>query len=92
MTHLEKTEAELRRYDHVLVDFSARQRPDGDVELVISLKTDVDGAHTYVAPLHSRDIESSQFPWNFQRYLYDCLHDYMVELFLRTPQTSEQHA
>ena len=24
-----------------------------------------------------------------QRYLYDCLHDYLVEMFLRTPQSRE---
>ena len=31
-----------------------------------------------------------QFPWTFQRYLYDCMHDYLVEMFLRTPQNREQ--
>jgi len=45
--------------------------------------------HVYYAPLHRRDIENEQFPWHFQRYLYDCLHDYMVELFVRTPQSRE---
>jgi hypothetical protein len=25
----------------------------------------------------------------FQRYLYDCMHDYLVEMFIRTPQTRE---
>ena len=34
-------------------------------------------------------VESSQFAWSFQRYLYDCLHDYMVELFSRTPQSRD---
>ena len=50
------------------------------------------GAHTYVAPIHPRDIEHPQFPWTFQRYLYDCLHDYVVELFLHTPQSRDEGA
>jgi hypothetical protein len=37
--------------------------------------------------VHERDIEHSQFPWTFQRYLYDCMHDYLVEMFLHTPQS-----
>jgi hypothetical protein len=38
-----------------------------------------------VAPLHARDLAHPQFPWTFQKFLYDCLHDYMIELFIRTP-------
>jgi len=89
VTPLERVQTELLRYDHMLVNFAARERDDGDVELVISLKQEVPGAHTYIAPLHPRDIENAQFAWNLQRYLYDCLHDYQVELFLRTPQSRE---
>ncbi|MCW5978690.1 MAG: hypothetical protein KIT09_11465 [Bryobacteraceae bacterium] len=89
MSPLEKVERELRRYEHPLVDFSARETPESGVELVIALKIDVPGVHTYYAPLHPRDIEQSQFTWNFQRYLYDCLHDYLVELFTRTPQSRD---
>ena len=85
-------EIELRRYDHVLMNFGARPTDDGGVELLISLKEDVSGAHTYVAPIHPRDIEHPQFPWTFQRYLYDCLHDYVVELFLHTPQSRDERA
>ena len=88
MTALEKVEAELRRYDHALVDFSAREK-DGGVELVIEVKNRDLGLHTYYAPIHPRDIEHSQFPWTFQRYLYDCLHDYLVEMFIRTPQSRD---
>ncbi len=83
---LAKVEAELRRYQHALVDFSARER-DGAIELVIELKNLELGLHTYYAPLHPRDIEHPQFPWTLQRYIYDCLHDYLVEMFIRTPQT-----
>jgi len=90
LTPLEKVRAELTRYEHVLVDFSARENHRGEVELLITLKRAVPDAHTYVAPLHPRDIEGSQFAWNFQRYLYDCMHDYLVELFIRTPQSRDQ--
>lgn len=86
MTALEKVRAEVARYEHSLLDFSARQKPDGAVELVIALKHALPDVHTYYAPIHPRDIGHPQFPWTFQKYLYDCLHDYLVELFVRTPQ------
>jgi len=89
VTPLEKVQAELRRYDHALMDFSAREH-NGSVELVIELKNGDLGLHTYYAPVHLRDIENSQFPWTMQRYLYDCLHDYLVEMFVRTPQSRDQ--
>jgi len=90
VTPLALVQSELERYEHLLLKFCARDRGDGQVELVISLKQEAPGAHVYVAPLHPRDIESGQFTWNFQRHLYDCLHDYLVELFLRTPQSRDQ--
>ena len=62
MSALEKVEAELHRYEHALVDFSARER-EGSIELVIELKNRELGLHTYYAPLHPRDIEHPQFPW-----------------------------
>ena len=83
---LAKVRAELARYEHALVDFSAREK-NGAIELVIQVKHRDLGLHTYYAPLHARDIEHSQFPWTLQRYLYDCLHDYLVEMFIRTPQS-----
>ena len=86
MTPLEKVLAETRRYEHALLNFSAREH-NGGVELVIALKDNASGLHTYYAPLHARDIEHAQFPWTFQRYLYDCMHDYRVEMFLHTPQS-----
>jgi len=86
---LEKVRRELRRYEHRLLDFSAREKPDGVIELVIELKQKSPGVHTYYAPMHARDIAHPQFPWTLQRYLYDCLHDYLVELFLYTPQSRD---
>ena len=91
MTHLEKVEAELRRYQHALMDFSAREH-NGGIELVIELKNRDLGLHTYYAPIHSRDIEHAQFPWTLQSYLYACLHDYVVEMFTLTPQRRESRA
>ena len=91
MTSLEKVLAETARYEHALLEFSAREH-NGTVELIIRLKDSSLGLHTYYAPVHPRDIEHLQFPWTFQRYLYDCMHDYLVELFLRTPQMREVHS
>ena len=86
---LEKINTEIARYDHALLKFSSRQKADGAIELVIELKDGPPGIHTYYAPLHPRDIASPQFPWTFQRYLYDCMHDYLVEMFLHTPQSRD---
>ena len=88
VTGLDRVREELRRYDHLLLAFTAEDAGNG-VELIISLKEPRAGVHTYRAPEHERDIAHSQFPWNFQRYLYDCMHDYLVELFERTPQMRE---
>jgi hypothetical protein len=88
VTPLEKVLAETQRYEHALLRFSARDH-HGSVELVIEMKDPGLGLHTYYAPVHLRDIEHPQFPWTFQRYLYDCMHDYLVEMFLRTPQMRE---
>lgn len=85
MTPIERVRTELARYEHLLLDFDAEETPAG-VELVIRLKADVPGAHVYRAPLHPRDIAHAQFPWTFQKYLYDCLHDYLCEMFTRNPQ------
>ena len=88
MTPLEKVQTEIRRYDHAILQFSAREH-NGGLELVIQLKEPGPAVHTYYAPLHPRDIEHTQFPWTFQRYLYDCMHDYLVEMFLHTPQNRD---
>ena len=88
MSPLEMAQAETRRYEHPLLDFSAREH-NGVVELVIDCKRKDLGLHTYYLPLHARDFESAQFPWTFQRLLYDGMHDYFVEMFVRTPQMRE---
>ena len=86
MTPIDRVRAELARYDHLLLAFEAEADASGAVELIIRLKHDVPGAHVYRAPIHPRDIEHPQFAWTFQKYLYDCLHDYLCELFVTNPQ------
>jgi hypothetical protein len=80
---------EIDRYEHLLLDFSAEETAQG-VNLMIRLKQPVPGAHVYVAPIHARDLQHPQFTWTFQRYLYDCLHDYLCEMFTRNPQQMNQ--
>lgn len=75
----------LRLYDHPLLVFSARET-NGVIEVLIDLKNAATPVHTYVFPIHARDLDSPQFAWQLQRQLYDALHDYFIEMFLRTPQ------
>jgi hypothetical protein len=82
---LERVFAQLRLYEHPLLDFDARAKGDG-VELIIQFKNPRVPVHTYYFDLHPRDLDHTQFEWTFQRQLYDCLHDYLVEMFIRTPQ------
>jgi len=82
---LERVLAQLRLYDHPLLKFDARDKGD-NVEVIINFKNPDVPVHTYYFELHSRDLDHPQFEWSFQRQLYDCLHDYMVEMFIRTPQ------
>jgi hypothetical protein len=83
--HVARVREELARYEHLVLEFDVE--PDGDgAVLVIGLKQRHDGARAYRAAIHPRDIEHAQFAWTFQRFLYDCIHDYMAELFTRNPQ------
>ncbi len=83
--HVQKVLEQLKLYEHPVLNFDARQSGE-DVEVLISFKSPDVKVHTYVFPLHPRDIESPSFEWQFQRQLYDCLHDYFIEMFTRTPQ------
>lgn len=92
---LERVREQLRLYEHPLFDFEAQTKSDG-VEVLIHAKAlnqeasraaaDASGAHTYVLDLHPRDLDHPQFEWQFQRQFYDALHDYLIEMFVRTPQ------
>jgi hypothetical protein len=82
---------QLKLYDHPLVSFSARAKGEG-VEVILSPRFSEPRVHTYYYDLHPRDLEDPQFEWAFQRQLFDCLHDYLVEMFIRTPQHRKEHA
>jgi hypothetical protein len=85
VTRLDRVLAQLRLYEHPLLNFSARAKDEG-VELTIAFKDKSVPVHTYLIDLHPRDLDHPQFEWSFQRLLYDALHDYFVEMFIRTPQ------
>ena len=77
--------AQLRLYEHPLLDFSARAKGEA-VEVLIEFRNPPVPVHTYIFEMHPRDLDHPQFEWTFQRQLYDCLHDYLIEMFIRTPQ------
>lgn len=85
---LEKVRRELTRYEHPLFDFDARAAAEG-IEVEIRYKPPGVEVHTYYFLLRPREIEHAQFPWSFQRQLYDCLHDYVIEMFIRNPQRKD---
>ena len=82
---LERVLAQLRLYEHQLFAFDVRAKGEA-VEVIIKFKNPEIPVHTYYFELHPRDLDHPQFEWSFQRQLYDCLHDYLVEMFTRTPQ------
>lgn len=84
----EKVERELARYEHPLFRFSTEERQTG-VLLIIELREGLGFEHHYEIHLHEREITNPQFPWTFQKLLYDCLHDFVVEMFERNPQMRE---
>ena len=85
---LAKVERELERYEHPLFDFSARAVAKG-VEVEIRFRPAGVEVHNYQFLLQPRDIENKQFPWTFQRQLYDCLHDHIIEMFTCNPQRQD---
>ena len=82
---LQRVLDQLRLYEHPLLDFDAQVKDEG-VEVIIQFKNPSIPVHTYHFELHPRDLDHPQFEWTFQRQLYDCLHDYLIEMFTRTPQ------
>ena len=86
--YLEKVENELARYEHPLFDWEARSVERG-VEVNVRLK--YSGIHDdpYRFYLIPREIEAQAFQWDFQRQLYNYLHDYLVEMFTRSPHIKD---
>ena len=83
--NLQKVRDHLSLYEHPLLAFSARQSGER-IEILIDLKNASIPVHTYVLAIHPRDLDHLQFAWHLQRQLYDGLHDYFIEMFIRTPQ------
>jgi hypothetical protein len=88
---LERVLRQLSLYEHPLLAFDARAKGDA-VEVSIRFKDPATPVHVYYFDVHPRDLENKQFEWSFQRQLYDCLHDYFIEMFSRTPQTKRDNA
>jgi hypothetical protein len=86
---LERVRAQLALYEHPVLEFDAAAAGEA-VELIIRFKEPGVKVHTYSATLHPRDLDHPNFEWVFQRMLYDCLHDYFVEMFIRTPQDQKE--
>jgi len=84
----EKVRAELARYEHPLFVFGARAAAEG-VEVEIRYSPPEPQVHTYVFLLRPREIENGQFPWTLQKQLYDCLHDFIIEMFTCNPQRQD---
>ena len=77
---------ELLQYEHPLFEFSARAYGEESVEIIIDFRNKSLGLHTYYYQMHPRDLDHPQFRWTFQRQLYDCVHDYIIEMFTKNPQ------
>jgi hypothetical protein len=86
--HLDLVISQLSRYEHPLFDWEARSSPSG-VDITIKLKMEGIYNDVYRLSLKPREIEARGFEWDFQRQLYNCLHDYLVEMFTRSPHIAE---
>jgi len=83
---LERVREDLRLYDHPWFTFSAAAKGEGVIVRIIVREPLLASAPEYEFQLHPRDLDHPQFEWQFQRQLYDALHDYLMEMFTRTPQ------
>jgi hypothetical protein len=86
--YLRKVEKELCRYAHPLFKWEACAGSQG-VDIIISLKVGGLYDQPYQLCLKPREIEAQGFEWDFQRQLFNCLHDYLVEMFIRSPHITE---
>jgi hypothetical protein len=86
MSSIDRVRQELEKYEHPFFQFEAKENEEG-VELLIHSKVPDVLSPTYRITFNERDLKSSQFPWTFQKLLYDCLTDYIVELFTKSPMT-----
>ena len=84
MSSILRVQEELAKYEHPFFDFQARQKGEA-VEMVIRSRIPDVLSPEYRITLNERDIQNTQFQWTFQKLLYDCLTDYVVELFTKNP-------
>jgi len=83
--YLARVTRELNRYEHPLFQWTARAADKG-IEVIVSLKYRGIYDDPYRFYLTPRELEARAFEWDFQRQLYNYLHDYLVEMFTRSPQ------
>jgi hypothetical protein len=86
--YLAQVEKELGRYEHPLFQWEAKVAASG-IDVFVTLK--IEGLHddAYKFHLKPRELEARAFAWDFQRQLYNYLHDYLIEMFTRSPQILE---
>jgi hypothetical protein len=87
---LERVQQHLKLYEHPLVEFGAREQAES-IEVSISPRFTQPPVHTYYFEVHPRDLNDPQFEWMLQRHIFDGLQDYMIEMFIRTPQHLRQN-
>jgi hypothetical protein len=83
--YLDRVTKELDRYEHPLFQWTARA-VDRGIEVIVSLKYRDIHDDPYRFYLTQRELEARAFEWDFQRQLYNYLHDYLIEMFTRSPQ------
>jgi hypothetical protein len=86
--YLAKVEKELGRYEHPLFAWTAMAVESG-IDVIVSLKPQGLHEDSYKFHLAPRELEARAFAWDFQRQLYNYLHDYLIEMFTRSPQILE---
>jgi|SRR5215467_976123 len=86
--YLDKVNRELARYEHPLFDWQAFPVSRG-IQVEVHVKIPELSIDPYSFLLTPRELEARAFQWDFQRLIYNYLHDYLVEMFTRSPQISE---
>jgi hypothetical protein len=86
--YLAMVERELARYEHPLFEWEAQPVAQG-IQVIVKLK--FAGIHDdpYRFLITPRELNAQAFVWDFQRQLYNYLHDYLVEMFTKSPQIHE---
>lgn len=86
--YLEKVIRELARYEHPLFEWEAVTISRG-IQVVVRVKVPDSNIEPYSFVLTPRELEARAFQWDFQRLIYNYLHDYLVEMFTRSPQIAD---